>query len=124
MLQYLNLVFRLVCSLAYSHHKIAEINSRLQETIDKVNNWATLNGFRFSATKTVCMSFYNGCEPVVLPDLWLGNHKIPAVESTKFLGLYWNRKLTWWVHINQLKVKATRSLNVMRTLSGTNWGAD
>ena len=53
--------------IAYSHQKIAEINSRLQETTDKVNNWATLDCFRFSAIKTVCMSFYNGCKPVVLP---------------------------------------------------------
>ena len=58
------------------------------------------------------------------PDLKLGKHKIPVVNDAKFLGLYWDRKLTWNAHISQLKVKATNSLNIVRTLSGHTCVAD
>ena len=110
--------------IAYSHHDMHHINGKLQETIVHINRCATANGFKFSTTKTVCMSFYRGQEPVVRPNLTIGKIKIPSVETTKFLGLWWDPKLSWHVHISQLKAKATRALNVMRTLSGPSWGAD
>ena len=70
------------------------------------------------------MSFYKGVEPVIQPDLKLGEHKISVVNYAKFLGLYWDRTLTWNAHISQLNEKAVKSLNIVRTLSGHTWGAD
>ena len=102
------------------HH----INAKLQETIVHINRWATANECKFSNTKSICMSFYRGQGPVARPNLTIGKIKIPSVEITKFLGLWWNPKLSWHVHISQLKAKATRALNVMRTLSRLSWGAD
>ena len=67
------------------------------------------------------------------PDLKLGEHKIPVVNDAKFLGLYWDRKLTWnkedtqkrtRAQISQLKAKATKSLNIVRTLPRHTWSAD
>ena len=70
------------------------INQKLQGVINKIKTCATLNGFRFSTTKTVCMSFYKGVEPFMQPDLQLGEHKIPVLNDAKFLELYCDRKLT------------------------------
>ena len=51
------------------------------------------------------------------PDLKLGEHKISVVNDAKFLGKYWDRKLTWNVRIGRLNAKATKLLNIVRTLS-------
>ena len=72
--------------ITYSHHDMHHINAKLQETIVHINRWATANGFSFSTTKTVCMTFYRGQGPIVRPNLIIGNIKIPSVETTKFLS--------------------------------------
>ena len=33
--------------LAYSHQSIAEINTKLQDTIEHINSWTIENGFNF-----------------------------------------------------------------------------
>ena len=110
--------------IAFSDGNMKTINQKLQGVINKIKSWATLSGFRFSTTKTVCMSFYKGVTPVMQPALKVGKHKIPVVNDAKCLGLYWDRNLTWNAHIGLLKAKATKSLNILRTLSGHTWDAD
>jgi len=46
------------------------------------------------------------------------------VEQTKFLGLIFDRKLTFIPHIRHLKDKCTKTLNLLRILAHTSWGAD
>ena len=35
-----------------------------------------------------------------------------------------DKTLTWGPHIEDIEKKATKKLNIMRKLAGTNWGAD
>ena len=39
------------------------------------------------------------------------------------LGVIFDRKMTWTPHINQIIVKCNKVFNIMRCISGTNWGA-
>ena len=71
--------------IAFSNRNIATINKKLQGVIKKIKSRATCNGSRFSTTKTVCMSFYKEVDPVMQPDLKLGEHKVPEVNNAKFL---------------------------------------
>ena len=104
--------------LAYSNHNMNDIYTELQQSIDRISQWVSNKGFKFLNTKTVCMTFYKEAKPVLQPKLRMNAFKIPAVGSTKFLGLHWNEKMKWNIHINQLKAKCMRSLNLTRTLSG------
>ena len=54
----------------------------------------------------------------------LGNNPIEFVKEFKFLGLVWDTKLTFKNHIAYLKKKCRNSLNLLKVLSFTNWGAD
>ena len=110
--------------VAYSNHSLNNINNKLQQTIDKISEWTTNNGFRVSISKTVCMTFYRNSKPALQPNLRINARKILIVESTKFLGVYWDERLKRNVHISQLKAKCKRTLNLMRTLYGQHWGAD
>ena len=41
-----------------------------------------------------------------------------------YLGVTYDKRLTWKQHIQRAETKARRKLNVMRKLAGTNWGAN
>ena len=49
---------------------------------------------------------------------------IPVVEEAKFLGLLFDKKLTFIPHIKALKAKCLKALDVLKVLSNTNWGGD
>ena len=49
---------------------------------------------------------------------------IPVVEEAKFLGLLFDKKLTFFPHIKALKAKCLKALDVLKVLSNTSWGGD
>ena len=58
------------------------------------------------------------------PVLNLDNDPIQFVKEAKFLGLIWDTKLTFEPHIKYLKARCQKSLNILKVLSRTEWGAD
>ena len=46
------------------------------------------------------------------------------VEETKFLSVIFYKKLTFIPHIQRLKAKCQKALNVLRVVAHTDWGAD
>ena len=58
------------------------------------------------------------------PTLLLNGTPVPVVEETKFLGVVFDRKLSFIPHIKHLKDKCTKALNLLRVLAHTSWGAD
>ena len=58
------------------------------------------------------------------PVLKLDNDHIQFVKEAKFLGLIWDTKLTFEPHIKYLKARCQKSLNTLKVLSRTEWGAD
>ena len=102
---------------------MATIERKLQTNLNKISEWAKLNGFKFSYEKTVCMHFwkFKSTRP---PQLEMENKPIKVVAKTKFLGLVWDRGLTFNDHISYLKGKCLKALNMLRVLSHNEWGAD
>ena len=49
---------------------------------------------------------------------------IPVVQEYKYLGLIFDKKISFIPHINYIKVKCHKALNMMKVLSHTTWGAD
>ena len=58
------------------------------------------------------------------PILNLDGTQIPVVEQTKFLGLYFDKKLSFIPHIKYLKKKCQNALNLLKVVAHTNWGSD
>ena len=46
------------------------------------------------------------------------------VEETKFLGVIFDKKLTFIPHIKKLKAKCQKALNLLRVAAHTDVGAD
>ena len=58
------------------------------------------------------------------PVLHLYGSPIPVVKESKFLGILFDRKLSFIPHIKYLKAKCLKALNLLKVLSHTSWGAD
>ena len=81
------------------------------------------NGFKFSETKTVSMHFWKG-RANYSPNVYLGRTRVNDVTETRFLGLIFDRRLTFKSHIEDLRTRCLKTLNVLRVVSHTDWGAD
>ena len=100
------------------------IERQLQQNLNKIENWATSNGFKFSKSKTQCVHFCQLRKQHDDPFIHLYGSPIPVVEESKFLGILFYRKLSFIPHIKYLKAKCLKALNLLKVLSHTSWGAD
>ena len=58
------------------------------------------------------------------PVLHLYGSSIPVVEESKFLGILFDRKLSFIPHIKYLKAKCLKALNILKVSSHTSCGAE
>ena len=103
---------------------LAGVERQLQMCVDKIEQWALENGFKFSATKTQCIHFHNFRHIFPDPVIRLGKSPIQAVTEAKFLGVIFDQKLNFKAHIQQLKTSCQKALNVLKVVAHTDWGAD
>ena len=110
--------------ICYRSKNMRTIERQLQQCLNKLHVWTTENGFKFSPTKTQCVHFCQLRKQHDDPFLTLNNVQIPVVEEAKFLGLIFDRKLSFLPHIKSLKTKCLKALNLMKVLAHSDWGAD
>ena len=110
--------------LATVRKNMRTIERHLQQSINRIEDWATNNGFKFSKSKTQCVHFCKLRRIHNDPVLYLYGSPIPVVEETKFLGVIFDRKLSFIPHIRYVKAKCLKALNLLKVLSNTSWGAD
>ena len=58
------------------------------------------------------------------PDICIKGQRIPCVQEARFLGLTFDRRLTWVPHLKSLKGKCLEALKIFKALAHTSWGAD
>ena len=109
--------------IMYKYPTIDAIQRKLQHTINRLEKLTLKNGFTISKNKTVAMHFRPD-KTCLDPVLKLDNDPIQFVKEAKFLGLIWDTKLTFEPHIKYLKARCQKSLNILKVLSRTEWGAD
>ena len=85
---------------------------QLQLHLNRIEDWADNNGFKFYQSKTVCVHFYRrrGLPPDAY--LVLYNNAIPVKKHSKFLGFLLDSELTFVPHIKGLKKKIFKALNL------------
>ena len=110
--------------MCYRSKSMRTIERHLQQCINRIEDWALHNGFKFSKSKTQCVHFCQLRKVHDDPELYLYGSLIPVVEDFKFLGVIFDRKLSFIPHIKYLKAKCLKALNLLKVLSHTNWGAD
>lgn len=69
-------------------------------------------------------SFLRKTKPHPNPNLSLSDNPLMFVDNLKILGLYFDRKLTFKLHLKQIKSECLKRLNFVKVLSGTRWGCN
>lgn len=110
--------------ISYRSKNIHTIERQLQLCLNKLQDWADENGFKFSKSKTVCMHFCQLRKQHADPELYLEDVRVPVVEQAKFLGLIFDRKLSFIPHLKYLRKKCQKALNFLRVVAHTDWGSD
>ncbi|GFU46487.1 probable RNA-directed DNA polymerase from transposon X-element [Trichonephila clavipes] len=100
------------------------IERQLQTAVNNILKWCDTNGHSISASKSCCMHFCRkrGIHPD--PEIRIRDIQIPVVPDVRFLGVIFNRRLTFLPHILHLRKRCEKSLNLLKVLSNTSWGAD
>ena len=68
-------------------------------------------------------TFLPTCKSHPEPQLFLNGNPVPVVEEVNFLGIIFDRKLSFLPHLRYLKNKCAKALNLLR-VAHTLWGAD
>ncbi|GBN27822.1 hypothetical protein AVEN_28122-1 [Araneus ventricosus] len=100
------------------------IERQLQHAVNKLVAWCDKNGHTISAEKSRCVHFCRKRNIHLDPNIQIRNAPIPVVNEIRFLGVIFDRKLTFLPHTLHLRKKCERSLNILKVLSRTSWGAD
>ncbi|KAL2077950.1 hypothetical protein ACEWY4_025635 [Coilia grayii] len=96
---------------------------RLQEELNVVEKWARKWGFKSSVSKSKFVFFSRTRKKWDMSLTLYGSH-IERVECFKYLGVWFDSKLNWNIHISKVIAKTNKVINVMRCLTGYSWGAE
>ena len=99
--------------ICYRSKSMGTIERQLQQNLNKIENWATSNGFKSSKSQTQCVHLCQLRKQYDDPALHLYGSPIPLVEESKFLGILFDRKLSFIPHIKYLKAKCLKALNLL-----------
>ena len=101
-----------------------EVCHKVQQAINAVTRWADKRGFQFSALKTKAIRFTRRRRMEEVPTLVLKDVILPYEDQIKFLGVIFDKKLTFGPHINNVATNVRQSLNILKVVSHFDWGAD
>ena len=100
------------------------IERKMQQCINKILKKTRKNDFKISCNKNKCMHFCQIYKMHNQPTLTLNGFEIPITPQYKFLGITLDRKLSFIPLIKQLRIKCNQTIQLLRTITHTDWGAD
>lgn len=91
--------------------------NQIQRMLVLIEKWGNTWGFKISASKTKYMIFgFKRKLPNI--GLYLYGSPLEKVKAFKFLGIWFEERLTWIVHVGKTLERCEKVLNVMRSLAG------
>lgn len=99
------------------------LETLIQQTINSIETWTTISGFKLSSEKTKYIMFSKKKQPVS-PLITLKGNAITRTDSIKFLGVIFDQQLNWREHFHYLRKCCTVGMNLLKTLAHHHWGAD
>lgn len=94
---------------------------KVQESMEYLEEWCDKWGFKVSVAKTKVVLFYKGKKKKV--DVKYRGVSLEQETKVKFLGMIFDKRMSWKDHIEYVVSKCKKKVNLLKVLSGTNWGA-
>jgi exonuclease III/ribonuclease HI len=109
--------------LFYGGKILSAVRRRMQLAVDEASKWYDENGFLMSEVKTVSALFTHRTPAPSEYALTINGKPLKIELKVKYLGLIFDHGLSWNEHIQYTVEKCKKRLNLMRAVSGRNWGA-
>lgn len=100
------------------------VERHLQTAMNKIQNSCLQNGFRFSTEKPSCVHICHLCSMHPDSEIDHATVAISILDTVNFLGVIYDRKLTFRPHIDTLCRIFEQWFNMLKFLTNTCWGAD
>ena len=99
-------------ALCTSAKSLPHAQRLMQLCVNSVQDWVSNSGFKFSTRKTVCMQFCNQRKHFAEPSILLDKNPIKVVTEAKFLGVIFDRTLSYSSHVNYQKTNCLKALDI------------
>jgi hypothetical protein len=93
-----------------------EATRKANETLDRIYNYYTYNRLTINSTKTNYMTFCKQKQKLKKEEncqLVLNGTVLEEIQTTKFLGMIMNNRLTWENHKSYIKTKIAKSIGIL-----------
>jgi ribonuclease HI len=105
------------------HPKVESATSTQQASLNALETWAKKWHMTISLDKTESSLFTNDTHQAKLqPELFICGSKITHNPQPKFLGITFDRSLSFATQADLVKKKMQRRVRCIRALAGKNWG--
>ena len=95
----------------------------MQRALDRLDEWCTYNGPKISILKTT-FGIFTKNTGYIEPQLFFRGTPLQLNDKVKYLGVIFDKGLTWKAHIDDLVERCQQPLNMMRVVSRRDWGGD
>ena len=107
------------CSIYASGANIREIITRANQELIIINSWIKCNKLTLNMDKTHYIIFNrNKTLPFNLDQLKIDSTPVVEQSSTKFLGVFLDKKLSWKDHINHVQAKINKQCGIIYQVRG------
>ena len=93
-----------------------EMSLKIQTYLTELNNWFNLWGLRISHQKTTPILFSRGRKEEDFR-LFLGDHELKNENQYRYLGVIFDKSLTWRPHLQDVALRCKKKLNVLKALT-------
>jgi hypothetical protein len=107
-----------------SGSSLVEIEQKLNNALYKLRNYFDYLNLDVNPTKSKVIVFKKFGTNLSNIQLLYANHQIPQESSAKFLGVTFQQNLKWKEYVDCLIDRSIRATNILKSLVGTQWGAD
>ena len=96
----------------------------LQNSINRLSSWTSNSGVEFSKIKMspIHLCKLTNCNKSI--SLHLNFEPLHPVETITYLGIIFDKNISWNPHINYLKKSCIPRINLLRKLAYTSYDAD
>ena len=108
-----------------THPSTSRATDFLQLALDQAKSWCDRWGLEIAPSKSALLVFSKQARyERPYNSLKLNGQPVPQVETFKYLGITLDRRLSFNSHFTDVVQRCTRRLNLMKSISSREWGAD
>jgi hypothetical protein len=106
------------------HHNLKFLEEKLQINLNNIQEWSAKWRLKISANKTT-YNIFNRKNQNINSQIHLeyNGNRLNSDPNPKFLGITLDPGLRFSKHINIVRERSTKRLNILRSIKGKNWGA-